>query len=55
MNAIKAQTSGLIHFEYAASGLRERSANAADHQSVVSFLKLRRIESYTYDLKPKID
>ena len=51
INAIKAQTSELVYFEYAASGLRVGTANAADHQSVISFPKSRGIEFYSHEIR----
>ena len=43
VNSIRAQTSGQVTFEYAASGLKIRTSNAADHQSVVRYLDGRGI------------
>ena len=52
VNSIKAQTSGQVTFEYAASGLKIRTSNAADHQSVVRYLDGRGVEFYTFDPNP---
>ena len=51
-NSIKAQNSGQISFEYAAGGLKIRTSNAADHQSVVRYLDGRGAEFYTFDSTP---
>ena len=37
VNAIKNQTSGFIYFDYNMNGLKIRTANNADHKSVITF------------------
>ena len=53
VNSIKAQTSGQVTFEYAASGLKIRTSNAADHQSVVRYLDGRGAEFHTTPIQGK--
>ena len=52
VNAIKNQTSRLIYFEYNMNDLKIRTANNADHKSVITFLKAKGIEFYTHDPNP---
>ena len=53
VNSIQAQTSGLISFQYAANGLKIRTSNAADHQSVVRYLDGRGAEEIIAGLREK--
>ena len=52
VNAVKAQTSGQITFEYATSGLRIRPANMEDHASISTFSVDEDIEFHIYDPNP---
>jgi len=39
INAVRAQTSGLVSFEYTQGGLKIRTSVEADHKAVVTFLR----------------
>ena len=52
VNGIKAQTSELISFEYAASGLEIRTSDAADHQSVARYIDGWGTKLYTVNPNP---
>ena len=41
INAVRAQTSGLVSFEYTQGGLKIRTPVEVDHEAVVTFLRER--------------
>jgi len=53
VNAVKAQTSGLVSFEYTGAGLKIRPGTQSDHTSVVTFLRDSGVEFYTFNPNPE--
>jgi Arginine methyltransferase-interacting protein, contains RING Zn-finger len=53
VNAVKAQTSGLVTFEYTAGGLKIRPESKSDHHNIVVFLKGKGVEYFTFNPNPE--
>ena len=52
INAVRAQTSGLVSFEYTQGGLKIRTSVEADHKAVVTYLRGRGVEFFTFNPNP---
>ena len=48
-NALRAQTRGLVNFEYTQGGLKIRTSVEADHTAVVTFLRDRGMKFFTFN------
>ena len=49
VNSVKAQTSGLVTFQYTAGGLKIRPLAKSDHHSIAVFLKDNGFEFFTFN------
>ena len=49
IKAVRAQTSGMVSFEYTQGGLKIRTSVKADHKAVVMYLRDRGVEFFTFD------
>ena len=52
-NAVKAQTSGLVSFEYTNGGLKIRPVSKSGHNSILTLLKDSGVEFYTLNRNPE--
>ena len=50
--AVRAQTSGLVSFEYTQGGLKIRTSVEADYKAVVTFLRESGVEFFTFNPNP---
>ena len=52
INAVRPRTSGLVRFEYTQVGLKTRTSVEANHKAVVTFLRKRGVEFFTFNPNP---
>ena len=53
VNVVKAQTSGLVSFEYINEGPKIRPGSKADHINIVTFLRECVVKLYTFNPNPE--